>query len=169
MPLPCCSWALPLHLLMAGSLLRHNREACATAALSSPAARQLSSSLFQTLSELRYTLLPPKPPPLDALAECSALLSFTHLTLGLLLPAVASAAVEARLFQRHQAQRQQLGLPDERGWQAWLCLAVAGALELDVLARALAAWMLLGQAFDVATLTAGGPTPFLASAATGPH
>lgn len=136
-------------------------------ALSSPAAQRLSKRMYQALSTLHYTLLPSADPPLGALGECCTLLTFTHLTLGLLLPAVALAAMEVRLFERHQRQRRQLGLPVERGWHARLYSAMAVLLELDALAWGVATWMALGLAFDVAVLSSRPPQPSQPVAASG--
>lgn len=83
------------------------------------------------------------------------MLTYTHVAVGLFLPAPVAALAEAALFQRHQRQRRLAGLPPERGRDAALYEALWGLLELDWLTWAAAAWMLAGILFDAALLAAG--------------
>ena len=140
---------------MAACLLPRFPECCATAALASPAARQLSQQAAALLSQRFGLLRPGRLPPLQPDGACAAMLAYTHITLGLALPALASALIEASLFQQHQRQRAAAGLPPERGWQAALHGWVASLRQLDWHARLAIAWLLAGIMFDAAVLASG--------------
>lgn len=83
------------------------------------------------------------------------LLSYTHITLGLLLPAALAAATEVRLFRLDEHQRRQLGVPPEGGWRGWMLGALEGLGELDWLTWVVATWVLLGCLFNGALLASG--------------
>lgn len=52
-----------------------------------------------------------------------------QVSIGFVLPALISVVREACLFQQHQRQRRQAGLPPERGWQAAAYAWMAAAWE----------------------------------------
>lgn len=106
---------------MAACLIPRFPECCTTAALASPAAQELSWRAVRLLDALRFSLLlPGSLPPLQAGGACAVMLTYTHIAVGLFLPALAAALAEAALFQRRQRQRRLAGLPPERGWDAVL-------------------------------------------------
>lgn len=126
-----CSWSLPLHLLVVTCHRQYSGVACSSAALNGPAAQPTTAALAKVFSMMK--LHPAMPPPAamqpTPAEECHLVLTSLQLMLSLAVPALVQAAVEARLFQRHQEQRQQHGLPLERGiWPAlygainWLLL-----------------------------------------------
>lgn len=155
-PLPtphsCCSLALPVHLLSAVGMLRHNSTICSGAALAAPAAQQLTSWLFRVLGLLRLSMQPmisasPVGAPPDK--ECAGLLGFLQLSLGLAAPAVVALSQQVRMFMQHQRERLQQGMPAESGWNArlygWLgCMCEAAQLGgvLPCLWAAALAWEL---------------------------
>ena len=65
-------------------------------------------------------VLPSSGPPLSPQHECRTLLAWQQLVLSLAAPALIAAVAETRLWRRHQAERQQCGLPPEGGLQACL-------------------------------------------------
>lgn len=152
---PCPrSWAVPLHIFMTAALTRRNREVCTSAWLATPAAEGLTHGAFDLLNALRYSVLvPASRPSLAPRDECAVVLSYLHICLGLVLPALVQAAAEARLFREHQHQRQRLGLALEKGWQLRLYSAIDGLREaVDGPAAVLALWVLLGILFDVSVV-----------------
>ncbi len=109
--------------------LQHSAIACASEALTSPAAMQVTHGAAQLFEALRFgSLAPPLVQPATAAEECRAVMCYLQLTLGLVAPALYYATTEARLFLQHAERRQRLGLPPERGWHPWLCRRIAGAL-----------------------------------------
>lgn len=140
---------------MAACLIPRFPECCTTAALSSPAARQLSQQAASLLGLRFGLLLPGFLPHLQPEQACAILLTYTHIALGLALPALAAALMEAKLFQQHQRQRARAGLPPERGWDAALYGWVWTLSELSWHARLAAAWLLVGILFDAAVLASG--------------
>lgn len=141
---------------MAAALIPRFPECCTTAALASPAAQQLSSRAYRMLGMLRVSLLLPETlPNLPPAGECAVLMTFTHIFLGLTLPALATALIEAALFRQHQRQRQHAGLTPERGWDALLYGALGSLLDLDWVFWAAAAWLMAGILFDAALLASG--------------
>ena len=145
-----------MHILMAALLIPRFPECCTTAALASPSAQLLSRRAYRLLGMLRFSLLPPIGlPALPPAAECAVLMTYTHITFGLVLPGLAAALTEAALFRQHQRQRRQAGLPPERGWDAAVHSAVGSLLDLDWLAWGAAVWLLAGLLFDVAVLVSG--------------
>ena len=95
---------------------RRNPQLCATAALQRPVPAALTAAAYRWLSCAAAALLPfsasararrsalPLKPPLQ---QCTALLSFAQLLLGLLLPTAALAAAEARFCDEHDRLRRQ--------------------------------------------------------------
>lgn len=141
---------------MAAALIPRFPECCATPALASPAAQQLSQRAYRLLGTLRFSLLlPDSLPRLDPAGECAVLMTFTHIALGLVLPALVAALIEAALFHQHQQQRRRAGLPPESGWAAALYGTLYCLLDLDWLFWAAAAWLLGGVLFDAALVIAG--------------
>lgn len=105
--------------------------------------------------------LPTRPPaPAQALppaGKCSAVLTYSRLLLGVLLPAALEAATELRLYREHQRERRLAGLPAERcsGTQARL-YAVLGRLR-DALhgpTAVVAVWVAMGLLFDLVLVLA---------------
>ncbi|PRW33718.1 ankyrin repeat [Chlorella sorokiniana] len=126
-----CSWGasmrasiqLPLQLLGLLGLLRHNHVACSGAALAAPAVQQMTHRLFNALEMSRFALQPilgAGPVPVAPAQECTAVMAFFQVSLGLLAPSLLAASLQARLFQQHQEERLQQGLAAESGWQARL-------------------------------------------------
>lgn len=122
---------------------------CGCAALTSEPLRQLFHGAFVMLNSLTTLLLLPSTPCIAALegtppaGQCAAVLSYLQLSLGLVAPALAQAALEARLFSQHEAERQCRGLPPERGAHARLyrrILQVGHAAPEELLIVA-AAWL----------------------------
>lgn len=141
---------------MAACLIPRFPECCATAALSSPAAQQLSRRAVDVLDALRFSLLLPGTLPRQLSdAACTLMLTWTHLAFGLVLPAMVAAGAEAALFQRHQRQRLRAGLQPEGGWEAKLYGSLWGLRELDWILWVTAGWMLAGVVFDAALLASG--------------
>lgn len=95
-------------------------------------------------------------PPLAV--ECTAVSTWLQLALGFLLPVTCEARTAARFFDHHQRQRQQAGLPPERGLQAatlqlvYDTLVGAGGVSLFVLA-----WVTLAVSFEVCLFVAAHP------------
>lgn len=76
-------------------------------------------------------------------AECAEVLTYLQLMLGVALPALVQAALEAHLFEQHQQQRQQLGLPPERGLQACMYRGIRCLVQaVDGTAWVAALWAL---------------------------
>jgi len=93
--------------------------------------------------------------------ECATLLSYLQLSIGLVGPALVQAVIEARLFAKHQQQRQQAGLPPEHGWHAGLYAVVLSLLEtMDWLTSAAFLWVLHGLLFDLAQVLMTSPSTF---------
>ena len=105
---------------------------CASASMAAAPARQLMHRLARLLAPASALSLHPlyvAPPAGDGAAECCAVLRFSQLTLGLLLPLALQAQAEAALFQRHQRQRRAAGLPPEHGFAANLLTLIHGMLH----------------------------------------
>jgi hypothetical protein len=155
-----CSWAVPLDVFMAVLLTRRNAEVCASPALSSPAAQALTHQAYGALRTLRAAIVPASRASLSPQDECVHVLTYLHLAVGFVLPALAMAAGEARLFERHQRQRQHAGLLPEEGWHCRFYGAVNEYLAaLNGFTAAAALWVLLGILFDVAQLVGLAPEP----------
>ena len=81
---------------------------------------RLTHHTYEWLSLLAYLL----PQPLSvvvqhgAAGKCAVVTRFCQLGLGLLAPQLVAGLSEARLFQHHQQQRRQAGLPPEGGMHA---------------------------------------------------
>ena len=105
---------------MAGTAARCARQVCGAAALSHPAAQRATHRLYGLAGVLSRGL----PLPLawfvqpSAADQCTSLMAGMQFGLGALVPLLAGAQAEARLFQHHQLQRWRAGLPLERGAQA---------------------------------------------------
>ena len=117
---------------VAATAAPYARHICAAPALSSPAAQRAAHSLYQMASWLGYSPLPVallvQPSAAD---ECVTLMVALQFGAGALVPLLANAVGEARLFQHHQRQRWLARLPLERGAQAeaydWIwCAAFLG-------------------------------------------
>ena len=127
--------SLSIWLAVVGTSLRFTPRICGTAPLAHPARQRLTHLIYEWLRTLAFLL----PQPLSvtvqhgAVAECATVIRFFQFGLGLLAPQLAAGLAEARLFQRHQQQRWQAGLPLERGVHAavydsiwWLMLGGSG-------------------------------------------
>jgi len=151
--------ALPAHMLMAASYVRNNVQLCASAAqLQHPASQWVAHKAY-ALAQLLWLggTMPPSAPAshraLPPAQECATVLTFLQLSLGLALPALAQAAVEAHLWRQHQQQRRQLGIPDEKGWQQRLYGCLLGLLDpLDWFTAPVFLWVLLGLLLEVSIL-----------------
>lgn len=93
---------------------------CAAPVLSHPRAQRATHALFGLLGMLSHMLPLPLTPWVThtPAEECAALLTFMQWSVGTAVPLLVSGFQEARLFQFHQLQRWQAGLPLESGWQA---------------------------------------------------
>lgn len=79
------------------------------------------------------------------------MLTYLQLLLGLVLPALGQAVLQARLFQRHNEQRRLAGVAAENGWAARAYACVSDVTNvLDGPGVTMALWVLLGIIFDVA-------------------
>lgn len=107
-----------LQLASTAQVVHFNPHICSSAALSGARAQRLTSAIFGALDSLHFGFFPEElvPPPSPA-AQCCSLLAAAQLVLGLAAPLLAQAAVEARLFRWHQAERAAAGLRPETGWQ----------------------------------------------------
>jgi len=131
-----------------------NPTICSAIALSHPAAKQQTHQLFQLLELANFSLLPvtASVPPA---AECAPVLGYLQLTAGLVLPLLAHAALESSLFQEHQRQRRQRGMPLECGIMQRLYDLISGLREaLDRVMLAATLWMLLGLLWKLAVAVA---------------
>lgn len=156
-------WAFPAHVTIVANFLKTNHVTCQSAALAGgPLAVQATHSVAQVLRLLRFNgLAIPQPEKLTPLQECSAVLAYLQLSAGLVLPAVAMAVHETRLFLAHAEERRRAGLPPERGWHPWLYRRLGDALlGLDWPFAAALAWVLLGVLGALAeALSLGVPPP----------
>lgn len=125
--------------------LRYTPHICRSAPLVHPAAQRLTHHTYTWLS-----VLMPHPVSVvvrhEAVGECVTVIRFLQFGLALLAPQLVCATSEARLFQHHQQQRWQAGLPPEQGMQAavydaiwWLMLGGSGVHACLVLVPLLAA------------------------------
>ena len=149
-PLAARSLSVAIWLAVACNALQYTPHICGAAPLAHPTAQRLTHHTYEWLSILAYLL----PQPLSvvvqhgALGECATVIRFFQFGLGLLAPQLAAGLSEARLFQRHQQQRRQAGLPPERGVHAavydflwWLMLGGSGVhTSLVSLALLAACW-----------------------------
>lgn len=123
-PPPACSWAAPIQLAVILHNVSYSAYVCASPTLSHAAMRRLTHHLFQLLSLLRSALDPAGAKcgaaAAHGTAECSALVAFMQLACGFAAPVAVQACWESRLFEEHQRQRQELGLPSEQGLLAQL-------------------------------------------------
>lgn len=97
-----------------------------------PHVRPLLPAVTRGLDAAAAMVLPPFLSRLDTHAQgdkaaCTSLLVFSQLC-ACLLPALYKAQEEQRLFELHQWQRAQRGLPLERGWDARVYGAAAELL-----------------------------------------
>lgn len=169
---PCCTprrLALPLHVLQAFTLTRHNAEICSgSAALFSPQGQALTHRVLAHFEAARFHLVPSALQELPPAVECAAAMAHLHVSFGLALPALVQAVLEARLWQRHMAaQRQQRqqgaaaqqpGDSDDHGRQPGLytmLLDLQSALAAHWVSAVVCAWILIGICFDVALLLSG--------------
>jgi len=135
--------------------LPHYPDICATATLAAPAAQQATHRIHCLLSYLTYPLplrwarfVQPSASA-TAAAECASLLSFLQVGVGTLLPLLAAALSEARLFQAHQQERQRARLlpvwcPDAGMYEILLVLTGGGSWPR----LALLVWLLLAVSWD---------------------
>lgn len=137
---------------------------CTAAELASPEAEQLTSIFYRALDLLSWAV-----PPLTghglvglrttpAADQCTAVLLFTQLSLGFVLPLLYQATQEVARFAQHQSQRRQCGLPPERGWQQRLYGTIAAVVRPDeaypLLVPAVAIWLLSALLWEVTLLLA---------------
>jgi hypothetical protein len=102
-----------------------------------------------------YTL----PLPLSALveadddAQCTTLLTWLLVAIGLVAPLLWEAVGEARSLLQVQRRRSAAGLPPDRGLDAWL-LSCADMIaeEGSGLAQMASAWVLAALCWDLAAL-----------------
>lgn len=142
--------ALPVQTASVLNAMAWNERICGTAPLAEPATRTLLHCAYAWGAALHFTLVPGPPDALQPQQECTVVLSFAQLSLGLALPAVAQLVAETALFQQHQRQRRRRGLPPEGGPQAALYHWAAELAAVDGPAVVVCLWMLLGVLWDVA-------------------
>ncbi|KAL4431169.1 hypothetical protein ABPG75_006425 [Micractinium tetrahymenae] len=163
---------LSLSVLLQTSLLLialpHTPAICGAAPLTHPTAQKASHAavrLLSFLSDLGPTPAAPVAP--SAAHECAALLIWLRCTVAVLGPLLYAAAAEARLWQRHQLERWQAGLPPERSAAAPLYAVVLRlAASLDGVPHALVwGWGFVAISWNWALLlasfcqpSAAGPT-----------
>ncbi len=104
------SWSVAVWVTVAATAAPFNRHICSAAPLRHPAAQRVTHHIYRLLS-LQSCVVPLPLAPLvhpDSLAECTSLLTFFQWGTGTLVPLMAQALDEARLFQYHQWQRLQV-------------------------------------------------------------
>ncbi|KAL4428170.1 hypothetical protein ABPG75_002259 [Micractinium tetrahymenae] len=160
---PSLSAAAQLGLVL--SLLPHTRRGCSGAVLGHPAAARSTHSVYGALSwvgAMQPLPLAPlaRPSPAD---ECTTIITFLHLGLGLVVPLLWEWLSVSRLFSEHERQRRRAGLPCERGLHAaayrmlWAaCGGVEGAGA--ALPPLLLGWMLLAATWDWTAYLVAGKT-----------
>jgi len=134
--------------------MQTNSTMCSGAALSRPLAQQQTHHLFQLLELASFSPLPVAAKVQPA-AECAAVLGYLQLSVGLVLPLLAQAALESSLFQEHQRQRRQCGVRPESGHMQWVydaCSSLGEALDRVTFPAAL--WMLLGVLWKLSVVIA---------------
>lgn len=109
-----------MHVAVAVTAWPFNAGICATAPLAHDVAQACTHRIYAALSCLSYVLPLPVAPATrpDEGAQCATILTFLQLSVGTLVPLMMHAVSEARLFQHHQKQRWQAGLPLLGGAQA---------------------------------------------------
>lgn len=149
---PLCRWSALAQAILVGTTMRHARHVCGGAALSHPAVHAALRRVYRTvqvaacLPPLPIAASLPAPPPED---QCTTLVAFFQLGIGLLLPLLWQALTEAWLFQQHQRERQAAGLPPERGIEtAVFDFVWKLTLEGMRLQAGLFAWILLSACWD---------------------
>ncbi|PRW33203.1 Serine threonine- kinase SAPK1 [Chlorella sorokiniana] len=123
-------YVMPAQLAIVYSHWRANAETCAAAVLSAPTAVAKMHSAAQLLTSVQLGgfTAPLISRPLTPREECRTLLAWQQLCFSLAAPALVAAAIETRLWLRHQEERRQCGLPPEGGWQAWCYRALQAVL-----------------------------------------
>ncbi len=151
-PLPPCSWSALAQAVLVGTTMRHARHVCGASSLSSPAVHAAVRRVYRgmqvaaCLTPLPVWAVLPDPLPED---QCTALVAFFQLAIGLLLPVMWQALTEARFFQLHLRERQAAGLSPERGPEAAVYRFVWQAtMEGMGLQAAMLAWILLSTCWD---------------------
>lgn len=132
--------------------MRHARHVCSASSLSHPAVHGAVRRVYRgvqmaaCLTPLPLAASLPDPAPED---QCTALVAFFQLSIGLLLPVLHQVLGDARLFQLHQRERRAAGLPPERGKEAAVLSFVwKMTMEGMGLQAALFAWILLSVCWD---------------------
>lgn len=157
LPLCSCSLSVLSQLILVVTATRFDRHICTAASLCHPAAhrgihriyRAAASTACLTPLPLSVALAEP-----GAAVECTTLLAWVQLCLGLLAPLLWQAVTEARAFQEHKQERRQAGLPPkDTGALAAAEAAVydfvhAIALEYNVITLTVIYWMLASVCFD---------------------
>jgi hypothetical protein len=145
-------WSILAQAVLVGTTMPHARHVCSATALSHPAVHAALRRVFHgaqvaaCLTPLPVSATLPDPPAED---QCTALVTFFQLGIGLLLPVLWQVLTEARLFQQHQRERRAAGLPPERGLEpAVLDFAWKLTMEGMALQATLCAWMLLSACWD---------------------
>ena len=151
-PVPGCrSFSVAAQLVAVLTAWPHIRPICTNSFFTHPSTKAGTHSIYQLISMLcRPVLLPISPivQP-DAAAECMTVISWLQLTCGLVLPLLLELGVAARLFQVHQQQRRQAGVPAQRGCHvAVYDLAWALRWEDHAMPWGLLLWLVLAMSFD---------------------
>ena len=134
--------------------MQTNSTMCSGAALTRPLAQQQTHQLFQLLELASFSPLPVAAKVQPA-TECAAVLGYLQLSIGLVLPLLAQAALESSLFQEHQQQRRQCGVRPESGYMQWVFDAIGSLGEaLDRVTFPAALWMLLGLLWKLSVVIA---------------
>lgn len=136
--------------------LPYTASLCASAPLAAPATQRRTHQLFSLIDLLARAAATSGMAARRAAApeaECAAVLTWLRLGVGLALPLAYEAVTEAALWQRHEAERQQAGLPREGGaLRAAACRHAKWVDWEEGLSIAFVTWLLLALAWQWATL-----------------
>ncbi|KAI7844058.1 hypothetical protein COHA_002202 [Chlorella ohadii] len=145
-------WSALAQAVLVGTTVRHARHVCGASSLSCPAVHAAVRRVYRGMQVAAcLTPLPvwaalPDPSPED---QCTALVAFFQLAIGLLLPVLWQVLTEARFFQLHQRERRAAGLSPERGPEAAVYHFVWQAtMEGMGLQATMLAWILLSTCWD---------------------
>ena len=148
--------------MLVATHLPHTPGLCSALGQAIPASAASTRLLHRLLTVLSLPVAAPLMPTTahaDAAGECGAVLSWFMIGCGAVLPLLAQAAGEARLFAAHQAARRRASQPPETGTDATLYeavwtagakgnpnrLALATYLLLAAIWNACAAWFALAS------------------------
>ncbi|KAL4439925.1 hypothetical protein ABPG75_002926 [Micractinium tetrahymenae] len=153
------SVSIIVQLAVIAASLSHNPSICAAAPLAHPQAQHLTRQVYLLVSSITSLVGPaPGPTPSSPEQQCAVLLTWLRIGIALLAPLTWQALLEARLFCQHEAQRQQAGLPPERGLHAVVYSALATLSQAGGPAHAaIVCWLLLLLSWTLSTVIALPP------------